>query len=154
MLVGTAITGHATSPPITLGSLDLARLEQLLDSPAVRELPGAAALGAEGPAAAWVAAIFGGTLAATAHTAKMTARAAVNTSPEPFSNLLVSLAEDGVVVLMLWLATAHPVVFAIALALTLALSVLLMVLLFKFLRAVLRGLSAFFTGHGRPRLEP
>lgn len=34
-------------PPITLGSLDLARLEQLLESPAVRELPGAAALGAE-----------------------------------------------------------------------------------------------------------
>ena len=34
-------------PPITLGSRDLARLEQLLDSPALRRLPAAQALGAE-----------------------------------------------------------------------------------------------------------
>ncbi|WP_460455942.1 nucleoside diphosphate kinase regulator [Arenimonas alkanexedens] len=36
-----------TLPPITLGSRDLARLEQLLDSPALRRLPVAQALGAE-----------------------------------------------------------------------------------------------------------
>lgn len=113
----------------------------------------AGALGAEGQAAAWVAAILGGTLAATSHTAKMTTRAAVNTSPEPFSNVLLSLAEDGFVVFMLWLAAEHPVIFAIALVLTLALSVLLMVVLFKFLRAVVRTLSDFFSGRGRPRLE-
>lgn len=34
-------------PPITLGSRDLARLEQLLDSPALRQLPAARSLGAE-----------------------------------------------------------------------------------------------------------
>jgi regulator of nucleoside diphosphate kinase len=34
-------------PPITLGSRDLARLEQLLDSPALRRLPAAQSLGAE-----------------------------------------------------------------------------------------------------------
>jgi regulator of nucleoside diphosphate kinase len=34
-------------PPITLGNRDLARLEQLLDSPALRRLPAAQALGAE-----------------------------------------------------------------------------------------------------------
>ncbi|HEU0153859.1 MAG TPA: nucleoside diphosphate kinase regulator [Arenimonas sp.] len=34
-------------PPITLGSRDLARLEQLLESPALRRLPAAQALGAE-----------------------------------------------------------------------------------------------------------
>jgi hypothetical protein len=113
----------------------------------------AGALGAEGQAAGWVAAILGGTLAATSHTAKMTTRAAVNTSPEPFSNVLLSLAEDGFVVLMLWLAAEHPVVFAIALVLTLILSVVLMVVLFKFLRAVVRTLSDFFAGRGRPRLE-
>ena len=113
----------------------------------------AGALGAEGHAAAWVAAILGGTLAATSHTAKMTTRAAVNTSPEPFSNVLVSLAEDGFVVFMLWLAAEHPLIFAIALVLTVILSVLLMVVLFKFLRAVIRTLSDFFAGRGRPRLE-
>jgi regulator of nucleoside diphosphate kinase len=36
-----------TLPPITLGSRDLARLEQLLESPALRRLPAAQALGAE-----------------------------------------------------------------------------------------------------------
>jgi hypothetical protein len=38
--------------------------------------------------------VLGGTLAATAHTAKATTRAAVNTSPEPFSNIGLSLLGD------------------------------------------------------------
>ncbi len=98
----------------------------------------AATLGADGPAVAWVAALLGGTLAATAHTAKLATRAAVNTSPEPFSNVGVSLAEDGFVVFMLWLAVAHPLWFAAALLLTLAVAVVLIVVLFRFLRAVVR----------------
>ncbi len=98
----------------------------------------AATLGAEGPAVAWVAALLGGSLAATAHTAKLATRAAVNTSPEPFSNIGVSLAEDGFVVFMLWLAVAQPLWFAVALVLTLVVAVVLIVVLFKFLRAVLR----------------
>src|SRR3954465_13074191 len=70
------------------------------------------ALGAEGPAAGWIDAILGGTLAATSHATKMTTRAAVNTSPEPFSNIGVSLIEDGMAVFMLWLAATHPLIFA------------------------------------------
>ena len=61
------------------------------------------------PAWASVAALLGGTLAATAHTAKATTRAAANTSPEPFSNLALSLAGDALVPGMLWLSWAHPV---------------------------------------------
>lgn len=38
---------QATLPPITLGNLDLARLEQMLESPALRGLPAAQSLGAE-----------------------------------------------------------------------------------------------------------
>lgn len=98
----------------------------------------AGALGADGAAVAWVAALLGGSLAATAHTAKLATRAAVNTSPEPFSNIGVSLAEDGFVVFMLWLAVAHPLWFAAALVLTLLVAVVLIVVLFKFLRAVVR----------------
>lgn len=98
----------------------------------------AGALGAEGSAAAWVAALLGGSLAATAHTAKLATRAAVNTSPEPFSNVGVSLLEDGFVVFMLWLAVAHPLWFAVVLAVTLVIAVALIVVLFKFLRAVAR----------------
>ena len=106
----------------------------------------AGALGADGPTMTVIAAILGGSLAATSHAAKMTTRAAINTSPEPFSNIAVSLREDGFVVFMLWLSVTHPVVFAITLALTLALAVLLMVVLVKFLRAVGRGLARFFSG--------
>ena len=104
----------------------------------------AAALGADGQAMAWMGALLGGGLAATSHTAKMTTRAAVNTSPEPFSNVGVSLFEDGFVIFMLWLSATHPVIFAIALILTLILAVVLMVVLVKFLRVAFRRLSEFF----------
>jgi hypothetical protein len=111
----------------------------------------AGALGADSQAMGWIAALLGGTLAATSHTAKLTTRAAVNTSPEPFSNVAVSLFEDGFVVFMLWLAATHPVIFAIALVLTLVGAVLLMIVLVKFLRIVVQKLSEFFAGNRSPQ---
>jgi len=106
----------------------------------------AAALGADGPAMTVIGVLLGGGLAATSHAAKMTTRAAVNTSPEPFSNIGVSLLEDGFVVFMLWLAATSPLLFAVALVITLALAVVLMVVLVKFLRLVVARLSSFFRG--------
>ncbi|MBK6323793.1 MAG: DUF4126 domain-containing protein [Burkholderiales bacterium] len=111
----------------------------------------AATLGADGATMTWIAALLGGSLAATSHVAKLTTRAAVNTSPEPLSNIGVSLLEDGWVVFMLWLAASHPLAFAVALALTLAMAVLLMVVLFKFLRAVGHRLAQFFSGSHAPQ---
>ena len=55
-------------------------------------------------------AILSGSLALSAHSAKATTRAAVNTSPEPFSNIFLSLAEDGLVAGLVALAIANPVV--------------------------------------------
>ena len=110
----------------------------------------AGALGADGAAMGWIGALLGGGLAATSHAAKMTTRAAVNTSPEPFSNIAVSLLEDGFVIFMLWLSATHPLLFALALVLTLVIAVALMVVLVKFLRTVLRGLRRFFSGEGLP----
>ena len=111
----------------------------------VIRIPAGAALAAGvfgGDHASWalVAALAGGTLAATAHTAKASARAAVNTSPEPFSNIGLSLIEDGVVPLALWLAFNHPVWFFVALALALVLMVTLIVLMMKFVKLVFRKL--------------
>jgi hypothetical protein len=100
---------------------------------------------------AWIAALLGGGLAATSHATKMTTRAAVNTSPEPFSNVAVSLLEDGLVVFMLWLAAEHPAVFAVVLLVSIVLAVILLVVLVKFLRKVLRGLNEFFKGRPLPR---
>ena len=117
----------------------------------VIRVPAGAALaggvfGADSATMGTVAALLGGTLAATSHAAKATTRAAVNTSPEPFSNAIVSFAEDGLVMLMLWLATNHPLIFGIALLIVLVLSVLLIIVLWKFLRVVLRKISDFFSG--------
>ena len=111
----------------------------------------AGALGADSQAMGWVAALLGGSLAATSHAAKLTTRAAVNTSPEPFSNIAVSLFEDGFVVFMLWLSATHPVIFAIALVVTLVFAVALMIVLIKFLRVVIARLSEFFAGRRSPQ---
>ena len=96
-----------------------------------------------------VAGLLGGTLSATALATKMTARAAANTSPEPFSNWGLSLLEDGLVLGAVWLATQHPLLFGVALVLTLALSVLLLIVLFKFLRAVLRRVASVFSASAK-----
>jgi hypothetical protein len=101
----------------------------------------AGALGVDNATWGVLAALAGGTLAATAHTAKATTRAAANTSPEPFSNILLSLAGDAAVPLMLWLAVQHPLVFWPALAAALLLAVVLIVVFFRFLRALLRRFS-------------
>ena len=106
-------------------------------------IPAGAALAAGvfgGDQASWalVAALMGGALAATAHTAKATTRAAVNTSPEPFSNIGLSLLGDAAVPVLLWLAWEHPLVFWPLLALGIVLAVVLIVVLLRFLRALLR----------------
>ena len=93
---------------------------------------------------ATVAALLGGTLAATAHTAKATTRAAANTSPEPFSNIALSLAGDALVPGMLWLSWEHPLLFYVALAVALIVMVVVTVLLFKFLRGLGRRLRGHF----------
>lgn len=106
----------------------------------------AGVFGADNATMALVAGLLGGSLSATALATKMTTRAAVNTSPEPFSNWGLSFLEDGLVVAVVWLATQHPLWFGVALAFMLIVSALLLVLLFRFLRAVLRRVASFFSG--------
>ena len=84
-----------------------------------------------------IAALMGGTLAATSHVAKASTRAAANTSPEPFSNIGLSLLGDAAVPTMLWLAWEHPLWFFAALAVAVTLMLGLTVLLLKFLRRLL-----------------
>lgn len=110
----------------------------------------AGALGADSSTMATVAALLGGTLAATSHATKMTTRAAVNTSPEPFSNVGVSLLEEGLVVGALWLATTHPLLFGMALAIGLVLMVWLLVVLVAFLKALPKRLAKLFGGAASP----
>ena len=106
----------------------------------------AGVFGADNATMAVAAGLLGGSLSATALATKMTTRAAVNTSPEPFSNWGLSFLEDGLVVAVVWLATQYPLWFGVALVLMLIVSALLLVLLFSFLRAVLGRVSRFFSG--------
>ena len=99
------------------------------------------ALGVDGNTWALLAALMGGTLAATSHAAKATTRAAANTSPEPFSNLALSLAGDVAVPAMLWLAWQQPQWFWPVLAAAVVLALVLIVVLFRFLRALFRRFS-------------
>ena len=106
----------------------------------IRIPAGAALAGAVfgGDSNAWVmaASLMGGTLAATAHAAKATTRAAANTSPEPFSNIGLSLVGDAAVPAMLWMAWNEPMWFFVALGLALALAISVTYVLWRFLRAL------------------
>ena len=104
----------------------------------------AAVFGADQSSWAMAAALMGGTLAATSHVAKATARAALNTSPEPFSNLAMSLLGDSVVPVSLWLSWAHPTVFFVALAVALVVMIVLIWVLARFLRQLARRVSGLF----------
>ena len=96
----------------------------------------ASVFGADHATAAALAALLGGTLAATSHVAKATTRAAVNTSPEPFSNIGMSLLGDLAVPSMLWLAFEHPVLAITGVAAAFVGMLILVWLLSKFLARV------------------
>ena len=97
----------------------------------------AAVFGDSGAAVALAAGLLGGTPTATTHFAKSGTRAAVNTSPEPFSNVAVSVGEDALVLGGLWLAVEYPLLFLAALVVFVVAAALL-------IRLILRGLRRLF----------
>lgn len=116
---------------------------------------GAAVLGAvlTGEADSWqqgLAALGSGGLATASHVAKATTRLAVNASPEPASNSLVSLLEDGLVVGVVWFAVTNPV---LAIVLVVLLLIAGAVLTLTLLGAARRGLRARRERRG-PRGRP
>ena len=125
----------------------------------VIRIPAGAALAAsvfnaDSGAMALVAALLGGTLAATSFTAKATTRAAINTSPEPFTNVGASLLEDGLVPLGLWAAVAHPFIFVAVLAVVLVLSIWLIRVCWRFLRQLFGRVARIFSGKPDPGVSP
>ncbi len=90
------------------------------------------------------AAIVGGGLAASTHAFKSGSRVMINTSPEPFSNWLVSVAEDITVLGGIWLAVQNPVLFLVLLLLFIVLMVWLLPKLWKFIKIVFTRLGRLF----------
>lgn len=80
-------------------------------------------------------ALLGGGVAASAQLAKTGSRAAINASPEPFSNVAASVTEEAMLGVGLWTAFHHPVVF---LGLLLVFIVVAIALAAFFIRAIRR----------------
>jgi len=109
----------------------------------IRPLGGAlvavTALGDASPAAKTLAVLLGGSVAMTTHVTKAGTRAAANTSPEPFSNWLLSLGEDVLAVGLSYGALRHP---RVALAIAVALLLVILACASLIVRAVRRRFTA------------
>jgi Domain of unknown function (DUF4126) len=86
-----------------------------------------------------LAAVAGGAIAFAAHGGKTAVRAAVTPSPEPVSNISLSLGEDLLAISLTWLATRHPYIAA-------AIVLWLLIVILTLLRWVVRSLRALFRG--------
>ena len=103
--------------------------------PAGAALIAFAAVGSLDPAAEVAVILLCGGIAFSSHATKAGARLAVNQSPEPFSNVLLSLVEDAVAVGGSYTAIAHPLAILAVVAVFLLLFFLLARRLFRRLRA-------------------
>ena len=105
----------------------------------VRPLGGAllalAIVDASDPAWQVIVFLLGGGAALLSHGTKATARAAVNTSPEPVSNALLSTAEDVMSGGLLFLAFSYPIVTAVIIG---VLTLAMIYALWRGMRAVQR----------------
>lgn len=118
-------------------------------------IPAGAALAAgvfgdSGTGVALAAALLGGSVTAATHFSKAGARAAANTSPEPFSNLGLSFAEDVAVIGGTWLAVQQPAIFLGLLAVFLVAAVLLLAWLVRGFRRIFRRPAAGSPGLPAP----
>jgi hypothetical protein len=86
-----------------------------------------------------LATLLGGTVALIAHSGKTAVRAAVTPSPEPFSNIALSLAEDALAIALTWLATRHPYLAG-------TLATIFVVIIVIAIRWVIRAMRALFRG--------
>lgn len=89
-----------------------------------------------------LATLLGAAVALAAHGGKTAVRAAVTPSPEPLSNITLSLGEDILAVGLTWVATRHPYVAG-------TVAVLLVVIVVVLVRWVVRALRALFRGAER-----
>jgi hypothetical protein len=89
-----------------------------------------------------LATLLGAAIALVAHGGKTAARAAATPSPEPLSNITLSVGEDVLAIGLTWLATRHPYVAG-------ALATILVVIIVVLTRLVLRAMGALFRGAER-----
>jgi hypothetical protein len=84
-----------------------------------------------------IAFLIGGGLAFSSHGTKAATRAAINTSPEPASNIAASLAEDVVAVGSIVLAWLYPVVVIVIVVIGVIVSIVLVPRIVRYVRSVI-----------------
>lgn len=89
-----------------------------------------------------LATLLGGGVALAAHGGKTAVRAAVTPSPEPFSNMALSVGEDVLAIGLTWIATHHPFIAA-------SVAIALLVLIVLAVRWVIRSLKRLFQAASR-----
>jgi hypothetical protein len=109
----------------------------------------AGAVSPANPAMTLAAAILGGGLAAGTHATKAGTRVMINTSPEPFSNWIVSVLEDIFVIGGLWTALHHPLLFLLLLTGFIILMILLLPKLWRGIKKLFGFIGRLF-GRGKP----
>jgi len=114
----------------------------------------AGAVGDVSPALAITAGILGGGVSAATHATKAGSRVLINTSPEPFSNWAASIAEDVAVIVGLWAALQHPVLFLIAFIIFLLALCWLLPRIWRAALGVFRKLGSWLGLVKRPSEEP
>ena len=103
------------------------------------------------PAVRVAALLAGGTLALGSHGAKATIRLTANTSPEPISNIFLSLIEDIATIALAALGVFHPVVLLVVVLVFVVLLIWLAPKAFRAVRRKVAQVSSFFNfGHGHP----
>jgi hypothetical protein len=91
-----------------------------------------------------IAFLLGGGLALSSHGTKAATRAIVNTSPEPLSNIAVSLTEDVIAIVSILLAVFLPVLLFIVVAAGLVFSAWVLPRVIRFFRQVFRSVRSLF----------
>jgi uncharacterized protein DUF4126 len=91
------------------------------------------------PGAQIASAVLASAIAFAAHGGKTAIRAAITPSPEPISNIGLSLGEDVLAVALVWFATRHPYAAAVIVAILLVLLVIIMRLIWRSLRTLFHG---------------
>jgi hypothetical protein len=107
---------------------------------------GFAAFGSNDPALTAAVAILCGGVAFASHSSKAAARLAVNHSPEPFSNIAMSLAGDLLVPFGVWLAWTHPALVLGLVLLFLSAFAWLLPRVFRLVRLQVTALLAWLAG--------
>ena len=90
------------------------------------------------PGVRLVALLVGGGIALSSHSTKTATRLAANTSPEPISNVALSLAGDAVTVGGTVLMTSHPIIMGVLVAIAVVFSVIVIRWIFRFMRRLFK----------------